>query len=149
MRDDFGVRASAVALVSLALLAGGCGASKHERAAPTTTGATVVLKPVGPVGHWVKLLLSLDGKTWLGQWSGECEVQETFFIPAGGGKPRPVTGHRGDESVALGWAPQNRARIQVLRSACGGKFRKPGIYLVDRAGHASLVKLQKAQPGGA
>ena len=143
------MRAPALALVSLALLAGGCGASKHESAPRTTTDNAFVLKPVGPAGHWAKLLLSLDGKTWLGQWSGECEVQETFFIPAGGGEPRPVTGHRGDESVALGWAPHNRARIQVPRAACGAQFGKPGIYLVDRAGHASLVKLQKAQSGGA
>jgi hypothetical protein len=142
------VRGFVIIPLAVALAVAGCGSSKQE-AAPRTATNAVVIKPLGGIGHWAKLLLSLDGKTWLGQWSGECEVQETYFIPAAGGAPRPVTGRRGDESIALGWALHNRARILVPRAACGGQFGKPGIYLVGRDGHASLVKRVKARPGGA
>lgn len=139
--------------MAVAVVAVGCGASKRERPAspkPKVRGDsyTVVLRPVSPNGHWVKLFLSLDQKTWLGQWSGECEAQTAYFIPARGGEPRPVTGAAADESIALGWALGNRARILVPRAVCGGQFRRPGIYLVDRQGHASLVKAVKSRPGG-
>jgi hypothetical protein len=150
VRDDPHVRL--FAFVVVAVILAGCGGSKTRPAAggkPRGDSYTVVLKPVGPIGHWVKLYLSLDGKTWLAQWSGECEAQVAYFVPAHGGKARPVTGHASDESIALGWASHNRARILVPRAACGSQFRKPGIYLVDRAGHATLVKRVKALPGGA
>lgn len=132
------------------VLVAGCGSTK-AKPVPRASGdaRTVVLKPAAKNGHWVKLYLSPDTKTWLGQWSGECEVQTAYFVPTKGGSPRPVTGHASDESIALGWASQNRARILVPRSACGSQFRKPGIYLVDRAGNATLVKRVKARAGGA
>ena len=144
------MRVAAVAAAALVLA--GCGSSKTATPAVTTTHGdshTVVLKPAGPNGRWVKLLLSPDGKTWLAQWSGECEVQSAYFVPADGGKARPVTGHVSDESLALGWAAHNRARILVPRAACGSQFRKPGVYLVDRDGNAKFVKGVKARPGGA
>jgi hypothetical protein len=142
----------AVLVVAAIALLAGCGSSKASKPATTTAHGdsyTVVLEPAGKSGHWVKLYLSPDTKTWLGQWSGECEVQTAYFLPAHGGKPRPVTGHAGDESVALGWALHNRARILVPKAACGSRFRKPGVYLVDRQGHASLVKRLKGRPRGA
>jgi hypothetical protein len=143
---------AALAVAAIAVLVAGCGSSKASKPATTTVhgdSSTVVLKPAGKSGRWVKLYLSPDMKTWLGQWSGECEVQTAYFLPAHGGKARPVTGHASDESVALGWASHNRARILVPRAACGSQFRKPGIYVVDRAGHATLVKHVKSRPGGA
>jgi hypothetical protein len=151
MRDDLRVRT--VAIVAATILVAGCGASKTKQAAspkPQVRGDsyTVVLKPVGPIGRWVKLFLSNDGKTWLAQWSGECEVQSTYFIPARGGKPRPVTGHETDESVALGWALHNRARVLLPRPACGSRYRRPGIYLIDRQGDAIFVKPVKSRLGG-
>jgi hypothetical protein len=137
------------AILAAVLVVAGCGSSKAERPADGKPNRgdsySVVLKPVSANGHWVKLFLSLDGKTWLGQWSGECEVQTAYFIPARGGKARPVTGHDGDESIALGWALRNRARVLVPRSACGSQFRRPGIYLVDRQGHATFVKAVKSR----
>ena len=151
MRDDSFVRALATIAAAVVVVAG-CGASKAaHRAKPQVRGDsyTIVLKPAGPLGHWGKLFLSPDNKTWLAQWSGECEVQTAYFIPARGGKLRPVTGHASDESIALGWASHNRARILVPRAACGSQFRRPGVYLVDRQGHASFVKAVKARPGGA
>jgi hypothetical protein len=141
-----------VAILAVALVVAGCGSSKAERPADGKPkrgdSYSIVLDPVGPNGHWVKLLLSLDGRTWLAQWSGECEVQTTYFIPARGGKARPVTGDASDESIALGWALHNRARILVPRPACGSQFRRPGIYLVDRHGHATFVKPVKSRLGG-
>jgi hypothetical protein len=150
MGDDLLVRALATLAAAMVVITG-CGASKApHRAKPQVRGDsyTVVLKPAGPLGHWAKLLLSPDNKTWLAQWSGECEVQTAYFIPARGGKLRPVTGHASDESIALGWARHNRARILVPRAACGSQFRRPGVYLVDRQGHATFAKAVKARPGG-
>jgi hypothetical protein len=139
------------AILAAVVVAAGCGASKPKPAAKPKRGDsyTVVLKPVAPIGRWVKLVLSLDGKTWLAQWSRECEVQTAYFVPARGGTARPVTGHAGDESLALGWALHNRARILAPRATCGRQFRKPGIYLVDRTGNATFVKSVKARSGGA
>lgn len=141
------------AILAVAIVVAGCGDPKAHRSAKATSTVrgdsyTVVLKPAGPLGRWVKLFLSPDGKTWLAQWSGECEVQTAYFIPAGGGEPRPVTGHASDESTALGWASHNRARILVPRAACGSQFRRSGIYLVDRHGHATFVKSVKSRRGG-
>ena len=134
-------------LLAVAVLAG-CGSGKQARPASRGDSGTVVLRPAAKNGRWVKLILSPDTKTWLGQWSGECEVQTAYFVPVRGGKARPVTGHAGDESVALGWGTKNRARILVPRAACGSQFRRPGIYLVDRAGRAALVKRVKPRAGG-
>ncbi len=136
-------------LLAVVFVAAGCGSARQKAAGTHGDSKSVVVKPAERDGRWVKLYLSPDTKTWLGQWSGECEVQTAFFVPAGGGKPRPVTGHAADESIALGWATHNRARILVPRAACGSQFRKPGIYLVDRAGHVTLVKRVKARVGGA
>jgi hypothetical protein len=137
------------ALVLLAVVLTGCGSTKAEpKASPQQGDASkLVVQPAGRLGAWQKLLLSPDTRTYLGQWSGECETQTAYFVPARGGKPRPVTGHASDESIALGWVGR-RARILVPRAACGSQFGKPGIYLVDRAGHATLVKRLKGQLGG-
>ncbi len=140
------------AVVVAAFFLAGCGASGGGSAKPAAShggSATVVVKPAASAGRWVKLELSPDGKTWLGQWSGDCEVQTAYFIPARGGRARPVTGHASDESLALGWAEKNRARILVPRAACGSQFRKPGVYLVDRQGRATFVRAVKPRPGGA
>jgi hypothetical protein len=107
-----------------------------------------------PVGHWERLWLSPDGRTLLAQWIAECEVPIAFFIPAGGGKPRAVTGDRdwrnAPESVARGWTRDGRARVLLPRGACGGSFRIPGVYLIDpRGGEPTLVKRVKARLGGA
>jgi len=140
-----------LAVLAAVAVAAGCGATKTKPAGtsgPRSDSYTVVLKPAGPLGHWQNLYLSPDTKTWLAQWSGECEAQSAYFIPAHGSKPRPVTGHASDESLALGWASHNRARILVPRPACGSQFRTPGIYLVDRQGHATLVKRLKRRLAG-
>jgi hypothetical protein len=142
---------SAVLLVGLLA---GCGSTEARRTTtglhPQTRASAVVVRTPGGIGHWTKLLLSPDGRTYLGQWSGECETPEAFFVPADGGKPRPVTGRRGDETIALGWAPRNRARILVPRAMCGTQFDKAGLYLVDpRGGAPVFVRAAKLRAGGA
>jgi hypothetical protein len=141
------------AVLLVAVLAG-CGSTEASRTTtrsqtPAHPSSVVVQTPRG-IGHWTKLLLSPDRRTYLGQWSGECETPEAFFVPAAGGKPQPVTGRRGDETIALDWAPHNRARILVPRALCGSQFDRPGVYLVDpRGGKPVFVRATKARPGGA
>ena len=146
------MRVLAVAVAALVLA--GCGGSEAKPPAKADTAVrgdsyTVTVKPAGPNGHWVKLFLSPDLKTYLGQWSGECEVQTTYFIPARGGKPRPVTGRAGDESIALGWSG-HRARVLIPRAVCGSQFETAGIYSIDpRGGPPKLLRRLKSRLGGA
>jgi hypothetical protein len=143
----FGMRAALV--IAAALLLVGCGTTKARPEARQGDSETVTLRPAAANGRWVKLFLSPDQKMWLGQWLGECEVQTAYFIPAEGGKPRPVTGEAADESVALGWVGR-KARILIPRAACGAQFRTPGIYLIDPdGGRATLLRRVKSRFGGA
>jgi hypothetical protein len=82
------------------------------------------------VGHWRTARLSPNGETVLAQWSGECEAQIAYFIPAEGGEARPVTG-RSEWSEALGWTGDGLARVRLSNGACGTTMHKPGVYLVD------------------
>jgi hypothetical protein len=111
-------------------------------------GRTITIPPADRAGFWVKLLLSPDGKQWLGQWSGECEAQSTYLIPARGGKPRAILSGAG-ESYALRWEP-GYARIMLPRTVCGGNGAlQPGIYLVDEKTLAlRLVRRVRAKAGG-
>jgi hypothetical protein len=117
-----------IVLALAAAAAGGCGSHVAENAAPASR-ALKIAKP-DRRGHWTKLLLSTDGRTYLGQWSGECEIQTAYFVDADGGKPRPITNYeRGSaESVALGWVG-SKARVRLPQGR--PPERKPGIYLVD------------------
>jgi hypothetical protein len=89
------------------------------------------------LGHWRAVHPSPDAKTLLAQWSGECEIPIAFFLPANGGAPRPVTGerewHKAPESIAVGWSRDGRARVHLLRGACGIAAQRPGTYLIDPA----------------
>jgi hypothetical protein len=51
---------------------------------PHSAAHSVVLEPAGGSGYWKKLELSPDGRTFLGQWVGECKTEQAFFIPASG-----------------------------------------------------------------
>ena len=92
-----------------------------------------------PIGHWAAAWLSPDGKTLLAQWSAECEIPIAFFVDAQTGAMRPVTGERkwteAPESIALGWAPDGRARVRLTKGYCGGAKHPPGVYLVDADTH--------------
>ena len=116
----------AVALLVIVLAAGCGGAAKH---AASTTRALTVAKP-SDAGRWTMLLLSPDGSTYLGQWSGECEIQTAYLVPASGGKPRPITdySHGSAQSIAIGWAG-SKARVRLPQGQ--PPQLKPGVYLVD------------------
>jgi hypothetical protein len=120
-----------VAVLALAVLVTGCGSHRRHSGATTAAsdGPIVVGRP-SRAGHWTKLLLSPDRSTYLAQWSGECEIQTAYFVPAGGGRPRPVTNYANGsaESLALGWAG-SKARIRLPQGQ--PPDRKPGVYLVD------------------
>jgi hypothetical protein len=76
------------------------------------------------------LLLSPDGGTYLGQWSGECEIRTAYLISAHGSEARPLTDYaRGSaQSIAVGWAGTS-ARVRLPQGQ--PPERKPGVYLVD------------------
>ena len=112
----------------------------HAMAPPSTIvrGDKVIAKAIAPVGHWRSLFLSPDGKTLLVEWSGECEIPTAYFVPADGGKPRPLTNYAkaSATSFALGWqGGKARVRLPV------GEWpdRKPGVYLVDPATMAKTL----------
>jgi hypothetical protein len=119
-------------LLSVAVTISGCGGRADPTASPRSHGDSVAVTflPAEPDGFWRAVERSPDLKWWLGQWSGDCEAQETFVIPAKGGKPRRIL-PSGAESYALGWSGR-RARIRLPHAACGGNGElQPGVYLVD------------------
>ena len=135
-----------------------CGRSgaNPEGKSPSTivVGTRRVARPLSAHGFWRKAILSPDGKTVLAQWSGECEVQTTFFVAVGGGRPRAVTGEgslsRAPASTALGWAADGRARVRLSQGACGRGFSQPGVYLIDpHTGARTLEHRMRGFPGGA
>nr|MDQ3823714.1 hypothetical protein [Actinomycetota bacterium] len=89
------------------------------------------------IGHWAGAWLSPDGRTLLAQWSAECEIPIAFFVDVERGSMRPVTGEQrwtnAPESVALGWAPDGRARVRFPKGACGRSSDRPGVYLIHPA----------------
>jgi hypothetical protein len=93
--------------------------------------------PGAIVGHWSKAYLSPDGRTFLAQWSAECEVPFAFLVPARGGVPRVVTGEadwaKAPQSTADGWTGDGRAIVEVWRGDCGLRGGR-GLYLVARDG---------------
>jgi len=100
-------------------------------------------KPPGAkVGHWAKAYLSPDGKTFLAQWSAECEVPFTFVVPARGGVPRVVTGEadwaNAPQSTADGWTEDGRAIVELSHGDCGLPSRR-SIVLVAQDGTRTAI----------
>jgi hypothetical protein len=147
------MRRAALAVLVLVLV--GCGESHSTQAKPAKEATPVhryaagriAIAPAERDGFWRKLELSPDLRWWLGQWSGECEAQSTYLIPARGGKARAIL--PGGESYALGWRGR-WAKIMLPRALCGGNGDlKAGIYLVDpQTLKLTLVRRIKARPGG-
>ena len=123
-------------VAALVVVLAGCGTSHARQARPAKqprrghyAAGRIAIAPAERDGFWRKLELSPDLKWWLGQWSGECEAQSTYLIPAHGGKPRAIL--PGGESYALGWRGR-WAQIMLPRAVCGGNGElAAGIYLVD------------------
>ena len=140
------MRRAAVLVLAVAVV--GCGGHNRARPGPIAhqePGHRVAIPPAERDGFWVKLYLSPDERWWLGQWSGECEVQTAYFVPVADGKPVPVFA-RGVESEALGWSGR-LARVLAPHGLCADTHGPAGIYLVDpRTHHATLARLLKARP---
>jgi hypothetical protein len=98
--------------------------------------------PGAKAGHWARAYLSPDGKTFLAQWSAECEVPFTFLVPVRGGVPRVVTGEsdwrRAPQSSADGWSGDGRAIVEISRGDCGARAQ-PKLYLVARDGQRTAI----------
>jgi hypothetical protein len=103
------------------------------------------------VGHWRWGVPSPNGRFLLAQWVAECEVPIAYFVPVGGGTPRPVTTVAA-ESVALGWTSAGRARVALPRGACGTAAKRPGIYEIApgtrQAEYAGPLPRTLPQPPG-
>jgi hypothetical protein len=82
-------------------------------------------------GYWTYALRSPDGKTWLAQWSGECESQTAWFVDVAGGAPRPAGPTRDGwpfSSSGAAWLPDGRAIINFDEAACGTPIGRAGSY---------------------
>jgi hypothetical protein len=95
--------------------------------------ALAIGKPAGAkAGHWAKAYLSPDGKTFLAEWSAECEIPTAFFVPVRGGVPRLVTGEsdwtKAHPSQADGWSQDGSAIVEIWRGDCG--MSRHDMYLV-------------------
>jgi hypothetical protein len=100
-----------------------------------------------PIGHWVGVQLSPDGRTLLAQWSAECETPQAFLVSRRTGTVRRLGGAE-DNSIALGWTNNGRALIHFPTGLCGGTYHGgPGVYAVNRGqlrfvfGTARLAKV--------
>lgn len=86
------------------------------------------------LGHWRRAIPSPDGRWIVAQWSGECEVPAAVLIDAATGDVRSVAEPVADmrpSSLALGWAADGRAVIELPQSECGSTAGEPGIHLLD------------------
>ena len=105
----------------------------------------------GWFGTYTGAALSLDGRTLLLQYSGQCETPNAFFEPVTGGRPQPVTGEASwrtaPESSAIGWAHDGTALVRVLAPACGQGGR-PGIYAITPGGGMRRLARVSAEPWG-
>jgi hypothetical protein len=105
--------------------------------------ALAIAKPQGAkAGHWAKAFLSPDGKTFLAEWSAECEVPYSFVVPARGGALHVVTGEadwaKAPPSSADGWSADGRAIVEVWRGDCGPA--KKSMYLVALDGTRTAIR---------
>jgi hypothetical protein len=100
--------------------------------------------PSGPdiqgrtIGFWRGVVLSPDRSTLLLQYSGNCEVPLVFTASRSGGAPTGLM-EPNPEAVALGWASDGRAVVQLPSIGCGDGSPRPGVYLVTAAGRQTLV----------
>jgi hypothetical protein len=104
-------------------------------------GPTPSAAGAGRVGHWAWAALSPDGRMFVAEWSGECEVPNGFFVRAHSA-PRPVTGEadwaRSPESTVVGWTTDGRAIVRVARSSCGFGGA-PGLYVISPSGARTRI----------
>jgi hypothetical protein len=98
-------------------------------------------------GWWRRLVTAPGRKTLLAQWSGECELQSTYFVSASTGGVRAI--FRGHASTIAGWT-HGLARVQLAVAVWRGSVmvHKPGLYLVNPKTMAVRLQVEKPpQPG--
>jgi hypothetical protein len=91
--------------------------------------------PGRTLGGWRSAKLSPDGRTVLAQWSGECEVPDTFFVDVATGRPTAVIA---ESSTSAGWRADGSAVIATGRWECGTPG-EPGVYAVAPGGRPRLL----------
>ena len=99
-------------------------------------------------GWWRRVVASPDRRTLLAQWSGECELQSTYFVSGSGGGVRPI--FRGHVSTIAGWTHPGFARVRLGEAIWrgGAMVNRPGVYLVNPKTMAVRLQLEKpARPG--
>jgi hypothetical protein len=104
-------------------------------------GPTPSAAGAGRAGHWAWAALSPDGRLFVAEWSGECEVPNGFFVRAHSA-PRPVTGEadwaKSPESTVMGWTTDGRAIVRVAKSSCGFGGA-PGLYVISPSGARTRI----------
>jgi hypothetical protein len=95
-------------------------------------------------GWWRRVVAAHDRKTLLAQWSGECELQSTYFVSSSGGRARPI--FRGHASTIAGWTHPGLARVRLEEAVWRKNVQvyRPGVYLVNPKTLA--VRLQNERP---
>jgi hypothetical protein len=115
--------------------------SRMKRLDVRAPGSTPTAADAGRVGHWTWAALSPDGKTFVAQWSAECETPFGFFARVGHA-PRPVTGEadwaKSPASTVQGWTTDGRAIVRIPRSSCG-RPGGPGVYVIARDGREERI----------
>jgi hypothetical protein len=97
--------------------------------------------PHGGRGWWRRVIASPDGRTLLGQWSGECELQLTYVVTLRDRTMRPILD--GLPSTAVGWGLDGRARVRTPSGGWAVKAKrivKAGIYRVNPANMAFALE---------
>jgi len=98
----------------------------------------------GRLGWWRRVISSPGRRTLLAQWSGECEVQSTYFVSSVDGTATPLFG--GHSSAGLGWTRGGQARVLLTEEIWRGntRVRRAGIYRVDPGTLA--IRRERAMP---
>jgi hypothetical protein len=102
----------------------------------------VVARAPGGIGHWERAAFAPAGNAFFAQWSAECEVPVAFLVENGVMHPYGARTYRNaPSSMGLGWLPNGSAVVHFPTAACGGAFRRAGIYAVPRRGEPTLLVL--------
>jgi hypothetical protein len=132
-----------------------CGGQPESRATLDRIDAhgaavTLVERPLGrSAGRWRWALPSADGSTLLAQWEdAECELQSVWLVSVADGSARPALGAPDVGAIALGWLPDGRAAIQVVRPTCGAAGPDPAVHAVDVLGEGTTQLLVPMPDGG-
>jgi hypothetical protein len=110
-------------------------------------GGSLPIDPIAETGWWSWAAAAPDGGMILGRWTSysgvrsatDCHVPRSALIPAGGGRPQPLTT---GPALPLGWTTDGRAivfRPAGSGSGCGNGA-DPGVYLVSTDGEATLLE---------